>query len=135
MWKVTYSDFDSEEIDKQKLASMIVFHPLLDTSSDFEVPAVDSFVWFSEDQLPRLGKVIEIDPSVSRPITVHLYSPHPGAPDIARARFQPALDQDTNQPILQQLTLAQVILRVPELTSRGFLPPADRKSLSNRIYR
>ena len=135
VWKVTYSDFDSEEMDLQKLASLIVFHPLLDTKSDIEIPAVHSFVWFSEAQLPRLGQVMEIDPSVSRPITVHLYSPHPGARDISHARFHPATDQDTNQPILQQLTLAQVILRVSKLTPRGFLSPADRRSLASRLYR
>ena len=110
VWKVTYSDFDSEEVDRQKLASLLAFHPLLDTLADISVPEVDSFVWFSEDQQPRLGKVLEVDPSVSRPITVHLYSPQAGAKDITRARFHPTTDPETNQPMLKQLTVPQVIL-------------------------
>ena len=135
VWKVTYSDFDSEEVDKQKLASMLVHHSLLDTQSDVRVPILGSFVWFSEDQRPRLGQVKEIDPSVSRPVTVHLYTPLPGASDITRARFQTALDPESKQPILKQLTMPQVILQVPRLSAQGYLLPKDRNALAGRILR
>ena len=134
VWKVTYSDFDSEEVDRQTLASMLVHHPLLDTRGDVVVPEVGSFVWFSEDQQPRLGRVKEIDPSVSRPVAVHLYSPQPGASDISRARFRPVTDPETNQPLLRQLTIPQVILRFPKLSRTGFLTVRDRRELSKRIH-
>ena len=134
IWRVTYSDFDSEEVGRQKLASMLVHHPLLDTRADIPVPEVGSFVWFSEAQQPRLGQVREIDPSVSRPVTIQMYSPHPGAQDITRARFLPALDPDTNLPLLKQLTMPQIIMRFPSLTKRGYLSTRDRKLLANRIF-
>ena len=134
VWKITYSDFDSEEVDRQGLASMLVHHPLLDTRGDLLIPEVDSYIWFSENQQPRLGRVKEVDPSVARPVTVQLYSPHPGAPDITRARFYPASDTESNQPLLKQLTIPQVILRVPSLTVRGYLSAADRKALASRIF-
>ena len=134
IWKVTYSDFDSEEVGRQRLASMLVYHPLLDTKADIVVPEVDTFVWFSERHQPRLGRVKEIDPSVSRPVTIQLYSPHPGASDITKARFVPAMDPDTNLPLLKQLTISQIILRVSQLTGKGYLPIRDRRALAKRIY-
>ena len=131
---MTYSDFDSEEVDRQTLASMVVHHPLLDTRGDIMIPEVSSFVWFSEDQQPRLGQVKEIDPSVSRLVTSYLYSPQPGASDITRARFHPATDPDTGQPLLRQLTITQGILRVHSLTPRGHLSVKDRRILMRRIF-
>lgn len=75
VWRITYSDFDSEEVDRQGLAAILAYHPLLETDEDLPVPEVGTYVWFSVEQSPRLGKVVEIDPSSVRPITVHLYSP------------------------------------------------------------
>ena len=134
VWRVTYSDFDSEEVDRQTLAKMLAYHPLLDTTFDLEVPAVGTFVWFSEDQNPRLGKVVEVDPSTSRPLTVQVFLPQAGAGDITRARFFPATDTETGKATLQQLTLPQVILRFPSLTVRGFLSAKDRRALASRLF-
>ena len=134
VWKVTYSDFDSEKVDRQKLTSILLYHPLLDTCGDLLVPEVDYYVWFSENQQPQLGRVKEVDPSVSRPVTVHLFSPHPGAPDITRARFYPSMDQESNQSLLKQLIILQVILRVPSLMVWGHLYTQDRKDLTSHIF-
>ena len=134
IWRITYSDFDSEEVDRQGLAAILAYHPLLEADGDLPIPEVDTFVWFSVDQSPRLGKVVEVDPSSVRPITVHLYTPRKGAADITRAKFVAVSEGEDNQPVVKRLTLPQVILRVPRLTPKGYLTAKDRSLLAKRLY-
>ena len=134
VWRITYSDFDSEEVDRQTLASMIYYHPQLDTHSDLPIPKVDSLVWFSKDQHPQLGKVIEVDPTSPRPISVRLMVPRSEKPALTHARFAPAVDVETDQPLIQRLTIPQIVLSVTKpLSRRGQLHAQDRKRLGKLI--
>ena len=134
VWRVTYSDFDSEEVDKQGLASILIYHPLLDAHSDIQVPEVESLVWFSKDQQPQLGRVLEVDPSSPRPLSVRLYVPLTPNTDLVGARYMPAVDPENDQPIIQRLTMPQVVLRLDkDLTKRGYLQASDRRRLGRLI--
>ena len=134
IWNITWSDFDSEEVDRQQLAQLICYHPYLDTDRDVQVPAVGSYVWYSDKQRPQLGRVCEVDPSSPRPIVVQLYAPHPGAPDLTRARYGLTADQETHEPILRRLSIPQILLRLPTLSPRGFLTSKDRARLTQLIF-
>ena len=74
-----------------------------------------------------------MDPSVPRPIVVQLFRPQSNADSLSRARFRGALDDQTGEPILCHLTLHQIQLRFPMLTTRGFLPSKDRRRLLNHL--
>ena len=134
VWNITWSDFDSEEVDRQQLAQLLCYHPYLDTECDIRVPEVGSFVWYSDRQRPQLGKVCEVDPTSPRPVIVQLFVPHRGAADISRARFSIMMDNQTQEPVLRRLTLPQIILRFSSLTARGHLSTKDRARLSRLIF-
>ena len=133
LWHIVYTDFDEEQVDKQQLCDILAYHPLVDTHGDIDVPTVGSFVWFNQKQQPALGQVVSVDPSVPRPIVVHLFRPQSNANGIARARFQAAIEPQTGEPLLCHLTLHQIQLRFPSLTSRGYLAPRDRSRLLSLI--
>ena len=61
LWKVVYADFDAEYLSLNELVDGLVYHPSLDHTADLELPEVGSFVWYSKDQTPRLGRVVELD--------------------------------------------------------------------------
>ena len=135
VWRITYSDFDSEEVDRQGLASMLSYHPLLDAHSDIQVPEVGSYVWFSKEQHPQLGQVLEVDPTSPRPVSVRLMVPHSPKATLTKARYLPAVDPETDQPMLQRLTLPQVVLQMKgKLSTRGLLSPKDRRSLQRLVH-
>ena len=50
LWRVVYEDFDSDQVTRKELASILVYHPLLSTSFDIKTPDVGSCVWFSQRQ-------------------------------------------------------------------------------------
>lgn len=116
LWYVVYTDFDEEQLDKSQMSDIVVYHPLLDVHGDLDVPQVDTYVWFSQNQQPFLGKVM-VDPTVTRPIVVQLYRPQVNAVSLPRARFQGAVDNDTGEPIVFHLTLPQIQLRFDSLTA------------------
>ena len=136
VWNVTWSDFDSEEVDLQQLTQILCYHPFLDTYGGVSVPEVGSFVWYSysDRQEPQLGRVCEVDPTAVRPVVVQLYVPARGAPDITKARFALVADPENNSPILRRLTLPQIVLRFSCLTAKGHLKPKDRALLAKRIF-
>ena len=129
LWHVTYQDFDEEQLTLQELTQVIRYHPLLNTSGDLQVPAVGEFVWYARNQQPRLGQVVSVDPTVSRPIVVEIFEPQSNASSLTRARFRRATDEDTGDSVVDQLTLHQIQLRVSGLTPRGLLRPQDRRRL------
>ena len=133
LWHITYPDFDGETMTRGELATHIVYHPLLDTAGDLDVPEVDQFVWYSSNGKPRLGKVIEVDPTVSRPLTVQIYRPQSNARSIAVARFSAATEVDSGEPAVDRITLFQVQLRLKALTRQGYLSGQDRKRLQSRL--
>ena len=50
LWRVVYEDFDSDQVTRKELASILIYHPLLNTSKDIKTPDVGSYVWFSQRQ-------------------------------------------------------------------------------------
>ena len=114
---------------KQDLAGCLVYHPSLQQDYQAESLQVDSFVWFSEEQQPRLGQVVSVDVSSPRPITVRLYEPQANAVSIPRVRFVRVVNQDTGEPKVTQITMHQVVLSLQRLTVRGFLQATDRLRL------
>ena len=89
---------DSEDLTRAELAILLVYHPLLNTEGDLDVPEIGSFVWFSQNSKPRLGKVMSLDPSVSRPVVLQVYEPRKSAAPLPRARFRPAMHADSAEP-------------------------------------
>ena len=129
LWHVTYTDFDSEQMTKAELSKAIVYHPLLDATGDIEVPKMGTYVWYSMDQQPRLGKVVSVDPTVSRPVVVEVQVPQAGASNIAKAKFIPAKDYDSESTRVERLTLHQILLSMDHLTPKGYLTGKDRDRL------
>ena len=133
LWHVSYPDFDGEDLTRQELAVALAYHPLLNTEGDLDIPVVGTYVWFSQQSRPRLGQVTSIDPAVARPVVVQLYEPQRGSGPIYKARFRPARHEDTSKPVVSRITLHQIILSFPKLSSRGHLTPADRKKLQRSL--
>ena len=131
LWHVSYKDFDEEQMTMEEMSQVIAYHPLMDATSDLQVPASGSFVWFAVNQQPRLGRVVSVDPTLSRPIVVEVFEPQANAVSLPRARFVLSQDPDTQEPRISNITLYQVILRFESLTQRGYLSAADRRKLQD----
>ena len=127
-WHVTYSDFDEEDLEAAQLAEVLLYHPLMDHAGDVAVPRQDSFVWFARNNLPVLGKVLAVDPTISRQVSVQLYQPAAGSKNVVTARYVPVSNGD-GQPEVMQLTVQQVVLGVDVLTKGGYLRTNDRRRL------
>ena len=128
LWHVVYGDFDEEEYKRDELAQHLAYHPMLDNEFDLDVPEVGSFVWFAHKHQPCLGQVLSVDPTVSRPLMVKIFSPQASAVSLARAKYKAVFD-DEGEPQVQQITVHQVRIRFKELSKRGFLPAKVRGQL------
>ena len=135
LWHVSYEDFDGEDLSREELATSLLYHPLLNTEGDLAVPEVGTFVWFSQRNLPRLGQITAIDPTVSRPVSVQLYEPRSSDTAVHLARFRPARTEDTAEPAMAKITLHQILLRFNSLTTRGFLGTKERERLRKAMSR
>ena len=133
LWHVTYQDFDGEDLTKKEMAEVLAYHPLLNTTGDLSAPEVGTFAWFSQDNLPRLGQVTSIDPSVSRPVVVQIYEPRKDSVPIYSAKFRAAVVPGTAEPKLARITLHQILLKFENLSAKGFLAAADRKKLRRTL--
>ena len=128
-WHVTYSDFDEEDLEAAQLAQVLLYHPLVDHAGDIQVPDLESFVWFARNNMPVIGKVVAVDATLPRPISVLLYQPESGSKGVVGARFVPATNEEGDKTMLQ-LTPQQVVMQVSSLTTRGYLRAADRRRLA-----
>lgn len=126
---MSYKDFDEEQLTLEELSQVITYHPLMDATSDLQVPTPGTFVWFVVRQHPRLGRVVSIDPTISRPIVVEVFEPQANAVSLPHAKFALTTDLETHEPKVNQITLHQVILRFENLTRQGYLTAADRRKL------
>ena len=133
LWHVTYQDFDGEDMTKEELTQVLAYHPLLNTVGDLSAPEVGSFVWFSQDNLPRLGQVTSIDPTVSRPVVVQVYEPRKESGPVYSAKFRAACVPGTSDPKLARITLHQILLNFVSLSAKGFLMAADRQKLRRKL--
>ena len=110
----------------------LVYHPTLDHTADLDLPEVGSFVWYSQDRAPCLGRVVELDPTLPRPLTVHVYDPQTTKGGLPAARFQarrPEAGVREVSGIHDQLFLAQIRFGFDSLTAEGFLRKGDRTRL------
>ena len=128
IWHVVYDDFDEEDLNRGQLTECLVYHPGLSTTDEVILPVVETYVWVAWDQHPWVGRVVAVDPSVSRPIQVRCYTPTKGLEDLTKERFLPAVEED--KPVIMQLSTHQVMLPVEKLTPRGYLPAHDRRRLA-----
>ena len=98
----------------------------------FTVPSV----WFTLDQLPCLGKVVSVDASSPRPLTVRLHEARGRNRDFVFDSFMPAVDPESEgDPLVKQIAVHEVIMRFPELTVRGFMSAAVRRRLLKALSR
>ena len=132
LWHVVYNDFDSEDLNFNEVVDAVYYRPLLDTTHDLDLPAIGSFVWFSEEQRPKLGQVTGLDPTLPRPVTVRVFVPKVGAAALPLATFRPqppADDARDEVGCFQQLHLSQIRSSFPALTPSGQLPSSARRHL------
>ena len=132
MWHVGFEDFDSEDLSANELFDAVYYHPLLDATSDIQLPEIGSFVWYSADRLPRLGQVTGIDPTMVKPITVRVFEPKSGAKALHLTSFRPRPPMEGNNDDVgchDQLFLMQIRLGFDQLTGAGKMPAAAQKRL------
>ena len=96
LWPVVCEGFDADQMSKQELAWAwaLVCHPLLNTTGDLHVSEVSSFVWFSENQTPTLGRVTEVDPTNPRPVVLQRHVPQSNATRLHLVWFQSVRAED-----------------------------------------
>ena len=82
-------------------------------------------MWFARNNMSVLDKVVAVDATLRRPISVQLYQPESGSKKVTNDRFIPAADEDGVMTILH-LTPQQVVLKVESLTAGGYLRASDR---------
>ena len=129
LWHVSYSDFDGEDMDKQQLADSMVGHPLLDAKVDADAPEIGTLVWYSETNKPALGRVVQIDPTVARPVVVHKMGQKGTETSLLKARFEDLYHEDPREPLLAHITLHQIRMTMKSLTSGGRLRGSDQHKL------
>ena len=81
----------------------------MDHAGDVAVPRQDSFVWFARNNLPVLGKVLAVDPTISRQVSVQSYQSATGSKNVVTARYVSILNEDGQSEVIQ-LTVQQVVL-------------------------
>ena len=136
VWHVVYRDFDSEDLNFNELVDAIFYHPLLDTTHDITLPEVNHFVWYSENQRPRLGQVTGLDPTLPKSVTVRVFKPRGGSTSLATAAYRPQPPtEDSQVGCFRQLHLSQVRSSFPALLSSGKLPSAARRHLQTCLRR
>ena len=138
VWHVVYDDFDSEDLSANELYDAIYYHPLLDASSDLVLPSVGEFVWYSFDRLPRLGRVVGLDPTTARPVTVRVFVPRSGAKSLPLATYKPKPQGDEDREAsgcYDVLHLSQIRFGFQALTGEGKLPASARKRLRSCLRR
>ena len=126
---VTYEDVDEEQLTLAEMSRIIVYHPLLDATSDLQVPTPGMFVWYSVRQQPRLGRVVSVDPTVSRPVVVEVYAPLRGNKQVYQSRFSRKMDPSSGEVQVENITLHQIWLSFDKLNSKGYLLPDDKARL------
>ena len=133
LWRVVFDDFDSEDMSLEQLVDALVYHPLLDLCNDVVPPEVDSYVWFSQHQQPRLGVVTAMDPTLPRPVTVQYLEPSAGARRLSLATFLPVRSTEDGVGSHEQLTLSQIRFGFPALLPSGKLPLEVRRQLDRSL--
>ena len=126
-YQVQYSDFDQDEIDKGELWDSVIYHPRLDLAvyTPEQLPELHEVVMFTLEQKPSMGKVVAIDQTATKPITVELWEPDAKVKFLHKARFKKALEGD--QPVLVLLNIMQIKAKGLTLVEGGHLSPTSQK--------
>ena len=73
-----------------------------------------------QENTSRLGRIEGVHPTVPRPLSVRLMEVVGSPQSLTRARFRPALDPESGEPLMAQLTIQQVRLQVKVLSARNY---------------
>ena len=110
---VSYDDFDEEELDLGEVIDAVIYHPELDVArhglSSPVLPTEGSFLLYAADYQPRVGRVLEVHPTINKSVVVQVWrpkQPRNGVADIANARYK-TLDSEEN-PDRQSISPAQI---------------------------
>ena len=131
LYLVDYDDCGREDIDRGELYDSVIYHPRLERSlyRDTQLPALNQMIMFALQRSPRFGKIVEINPLLSKPLSVMLWKPHSKAKSMLTARFKSTQHLEAGAEIVR-ITPAQIKTHV-EFTPEGQL---DRKS-QDRVRR
>ena len=133
---MVYSDADTEDLSREQLTASLAWHPSLSNAEEVVMPEVDSFVWFTLDQRPCLAKVVAVDASLPRPLTVRLYEALGLRDDFVFDSFGPAVNPEAEEgPMVKQIAVHEVIFRFDRLTTRGFMSATVRRRLLKVLSR
>ena len=105
---------------------------------ELQLPKVGSFVWYSFEQAPRLGQVVELDPTLPRPLTVLVYDPVDTTGSPLTTRYEPRKPESgvrEESGIYDQMFLSQVRFGFESLTTEGLLRKQDRERLQRCLSR
>ena len=116
-----------------ELAKLLTHHQELEADYQAEQLEVGGFVWFSENQQPRLDKILAVDVTAPRPVTVQMFVSQANAASLSRARFRAARHEEGGKPKVTRIMMHQIQLRFQQLTTRGFLGAADRRRLDKLL--
>ena len=76
---VSYADFDEEELDLGEVLDAIIYHPELDAAKrgldSPPLPTEGSFVLYAANYQPRVGKVLEVHPTLTKSVVVQVWKP------------------------------------------------------------
>ena len=108
-------------------------HQELEVDYQAEQLEVGGFVWFSENQQSRLDKILVVNVTSPRPVTVQTFVPQTNVVSLSRARFRAARHEEGGKPKVTRITMHQIQLRFQQLTTRGFLGAADRRRLDKLL--
>ena len=86
------------------------YHQELEADYHAEQLEVGGFVWFSENQQPRLGKILAVDATSPRPVTVQMFVPQANAASLSRVRFRAARHEEGGKPKVTRITIHQIQL-------------------------
>ena len=123
-FRVSYADFDEEELDYGEVVDAVIYHPELDAAQTGlrtpQLPREGTFVLFAADYEPRVGKVMELHPAQRKPIVVQMWRPRQpprGRADLSTAQY--ATRDAEDNPDRRSLTLAQVRLHNLHMTEEA----------------
>ena len=98
----TIDPTDEEELDLGEVLDVIVYHPELDAAKrGLDSPPLStegSFVLYASNYQPRVGKVLEVHPTMTKSVVVQVWKPKQprrGLPDLVNARYR-TLDAPDN---------------------------------------
>ena len=135
LYQVDYDDCGQEDIDVGALYDSVVYHPRLEQSlfEDTQLPAVGQAVMFALQRKPRFGVIVEINPSLAKPLSILLWKPSSKAKSILSARFKSTMNLGSGEEVVR-ISPAQVKTHV-RFDEEGFLSRKCRSKIQGILTR